>query len=73
MHCCYLHPIVPLSLSSVHASYFDPYAPAGLYRSAIIAMQLCKKTISDAGGKIPPNLRFFFSGICCIVPCVVTL
>lgn len=60
MHCCYLHPIVPLSLRYMQVTFY-PYAPAGLYRSAIIAMQLCKnKTISDAGGKIPPNFKVFF-------------
>lgn len=77
VHCCYLHPIVPLSLRYMQVTFLPlrPRPPArGLYRSAIIAMQLCKnKTISDAAGKIPPNFKVCLFAICCIVPCVVTL
>lgn len=53
-----------LSLSSVHASYlFTPTPPPArawtlsfcYHRDATL-----QKTISDAGGKIPPNFKVFF-------------
>lgn len=65
VHCCYLHPIVPLSLLRYMQVTFYPYAPAGLYRSAIIAMQLCKQKPYQT---IPPNLRFSF---CYLLHCTL--
>lgn len=59
-----------LSLRRYMQVTFYPYAPAGLYRSAIIAMQLCKnKTISDVGGKIAPNFKVF--SFCYLLHCTL--